>query len=848
MTEENSLTENEFEAAARAIPSGRGLLRGHFRRVAEGGFGDGQNAYAHSCAWFDGKLYVGTTRYVLPLFKAFRAQEMPLDPFPVPPVKYPDMDMRAQLWRYDPDTEEWQLAFRAPIVEGTTGEMVAKANSFRNMLVYQGKSDPKPALYTIPNQNKRVADRVMLRTYDGINFDDMPQPLLPGEDSWSSFRGLVEFKGKMFAAPASQHVKFDPNKGPSETTDDDQVANVATGSSIRFTDDPASGVWYPSSLPDMGDPANSNIFDLGVCGEYLYAGTLNIRDGFQLWRTDAEGPGPHHWVKIMDRGADRGPLNQSVLSFAEFRGDLYVGTCIQNGGYDSLNGVGPAGAEILRVRPDGSWDMIVGDPRKTRDGFKSPTSGIGAGFGTLMNGYFWRMVVHEGALYMGTAKQVAVWQYSDRSNWPEAIQRIVDDDTMEMILEQRGGCELWRTTDGDNWIPVTINGFENRYNMGIRTFASTPRGLFVGTANFYGPAIAINHPTGWRYEPNPRGGLEIWHGSFEHSEEASTSRDIEDSNPPARRMVATDELATSMRVADLAVVDHPLSRVDFEVDSLLRSARLRANNDLDPIIRQSIVGGELPKDDEVDSLLKEYFGSESNHNVGYWYEHSPNLAALQLVNELVHWSFQDSENANLSESESVPTNPLSCLIIGASSPAFVARLSEISGDSQLTAWVPSRDIADRIQRTESSVTVSVVSDIALQFANRNFDRIFWIEGPDLNNSSLAFRSLYRLLKPSGELFASNFLYLTKGNEVVEEEIAALNETLRKSGFSDSTIIDVTDKTWLPFHRHSRRTLFSKALSGICSFDTAEEVFLQLPGGNRAVGGYLLIKACKETQA
>ena len=38
-----------------------GLSR-DFKRVAYGGFGDGQNAYAHSMAWFDGHLYVGTTR------------------------------------------------------------------------------------------------------------------------------------------------------------------------------------------------------------------------------------------------------------------------------------------------------------------------------------------------------------------------------------------------------------------------------------------------------------------------------------------------------------------------------------------------------------------------------------------------------------------------------------------------------------------------------------------------------------------------------------------------------------------------------------------------------------------
>ena len=47
-----------------------GLRRGDFKRVAQGGFGDGLNAYAHSMAWFNGHLYVGTTRGNFPFMKA----------------------------------------------------------------------------------------------------------------------------------------------------------------------------------------------------------------------------------------------------------------------------------------------------------------------------------------------------------------------------------------------------------------------------------------------------------------------------------------------------------------------------------------------------------------------------------------------------------------------------------------------------------------------------------------------------------------------------------------------------------------------------------------------------------
>ena len=75
------------------------------------------------------------------------------------------------------------------------------------------------------------------------------------------------------------------------------------------------------------------------------------------------------------------------------------------------------------------------------------------------------------------------------------------------ILENQSGFDLYRSFDGENWVPVTTNGMDNPYNMGLRTMVSSPHGLFLGTANPFGPKIM---PLGGdRYVPNPRGGCEI---------------------------------------------------------------------------------------------------------------------------------------------------------------------------------------------------------------------------------------------------------------------------------------------------------------------------------------------------
>ena len=70
-----------------------------------------------------------------------------------------------------------------------------------------------------------------------------------------------------------------------------------------------------------------------------------------------------------------------------------------------------------------------------------------------------------------------------------------------------------------NWLPITRTGFDNLYNLGLRNLVSTPHGLFVASANPFGPRVAVADAQGWHYQDNPRGGLEIWLGSRAHREQ-----------------------------------------------------------------------------------------------------------------------------------------------------------------------------------------------------------------------------------------------------------------------------------------------------------------------------------------
>jgi hypothetical protein len=78
------------------------------------------------------------------------------------------------------------------------------------------------------------------------------------------------------------------------------------------------------------------------------------------------------------------------------------------------------------------------------------------------------------------------------------------------MFEQQSGFDMYRSYDGTNWVPVSRNGMGNPYNMGLRTIESTPYGLFLGTANPWGPKVMPLD--GDRYVFNPRGGCEVFLG------------------------------------------------------------------------------------------------------------------------------------------------------------------------------------------------------------------------------------------------------------------------------------------------------------------------------------------------
>jgi hypothetical protein len=483
-----------------------GLSLRNFKRIAQRGFGDGHNNYAHSMAWYDGKLYVGTTRSnlcMLRLQSAYKAA-----PFYKWPIECPEsleeldkFDRCAQIWCYDPAVKQWEMTYRSPLIKGIAGGMVAREMGYRSMAVFQAESDPKPALYAAGWAPGSAPGGHILRSYDGRTFENVTRPGI-FEQPVSATRSLTSFRDRMFFSPTARRL----------TERTGGQANNAGVPLVFESRDPAAQTWLEASEPGFGDSGNLGIFSLFADDNRLYAGTFNLA-GFQIWASDCLGEPPYKWEKLIDKGAGRGPLNQAVATIASFDGAIYIGSGIQGGGNDRVNKIGPAGAELIRLNSDGRWDLIVGDPRVVAGERREPLSGLRAGFGNLFNGYVWTLASHDGWLYAGTFDWSIMLRWTTGVEAPPKVVQFFDHLNPEFMIANAGGADLWRSQDGENWMPVTRQGFDNPYNAGIRNLVSTPHGLFVGTANFFGPRVAVLRGSEWVYEDNERGGLEVWLGN-----------------------------------------------------------------------------------------------------------------------------------------------------------------------------------------------------------------------------------------------------------------------------------------------------------------------------------------------
>jgi hypothetical protein len=145
---------------------------------------------------------------------------------------------------------------------------------------------------------------------------------------------------------------------------------------------------------------------------------------------------------------------------------------------------------LIRIAPDDSWELVVGEARPVGGTLVTPISGLGDGFGNPFNAHFWRMADHAGALFVGTND----WSWLLQGSGP-LISLI------QPLVRRQFGYDLFGSCDGRHWYRASADAFgRSGANFGARTMESTPAGAFIGSANQAEGAIVwriTNVPPCW---------------------------------------------------------------------------------------------------------------------------------------------------------------------------------------------------------------------------------------------------------------------------------------------------------------------------------------------------------------
>ncbi len=770
------------------------LTAAHFAPIARGGFGDPENTYAHSMAWFEGRLYVGVTRNALSGGRPYdRTKHFHVYPINVPDVPW-DLDWRAQIWRFDPRDRRWDRVHLSPMEMGTRGFEIPRHYGFRDMAVFQGPGDAAPALYTASWGSHMGSGPFVLRSADGERFEEVGagDRALFGTQT---LRCLMPFKGWLFTSPTGRCGGMD--------SEHDQMLVLASR-------DPARGGWRVASPQFFGDRTNVTVFDMAVLGERLYVGTMNPFEGFQIWRTDAEGEPPFRWSRVLARGAYRGKMNEAGLSLCPFDGALYIGTGIYHCGYDQFYKIGPGSPEVIRLHPDGEWDLLVGEPRRTPDGLKVPLSGLGPGFNNPFAGYLWRMCAHDGWLYAATCVWTPWLPFARYEMLLESVQRVLSEDRMERLMEEFGGFDLWRTRDGRAWAPVTVNGFDNRFNCGARSMASSPYGLFVGTANQFGPEVAVRRAAGWRYEFNPSAGVEVWLGTHLPSEAPITI------NPEPPR-AAAGPVCVERPLPD--AVESPLVQAFYESSGWRRvgfwGPRVRTPREACENLMEELLAFTRP-----DPLLR-----------------APRYPTDE---ELKAWLAKRAAGAPARRDD----RRTAVLDIGCGLGASTRRLAATLPGCDAVGLVESEADLAACERAVPEARFGLMAGTRLRFPAESFDSVFCVEGPGRwGRRAKMLREALRVLKPGGRLVGSDLLRDAEEGEDLPDA-AAYASLLQETGFEQVRVIDVTERTIDPFRERCLEFLQLEALAGRADAEGARQALEGLPATTGPAPRYVLLSGVR----
>jgi len=427
------------------------------------------------------------------------------------------------VWQVDPETDEckpvylglnsakdYAAAYKQGISTGIRGMCVYNDQlviSNVTMDAATGKSSATLLISSDPEKGfTQIADSDSLFNYPAYRYSDS----IYGGSIWD----MVEYNNSLYVSIC--------------TGTEDNMPNNNTMQSFALVrgDQNADGTftWTPVAGDQKKDGAR---YTFGIDPERTRSGAANLMVF-------------NDYLYIGEYNDEEIALERILFSKTGKNADGQFG-----GGLDCrfLNANLDQSVSLYRMDKNENMELVVGNSTKMFP--NGSLSGLKSGFGRNENQYIWRMEVYDGKLYVGTHDASSLlecfgqfvngnllrrtpsewkdqWSYlkalmkalqtvdPNGNGNPNALAQTIKFSynfvfknitvrnmasaikLLNYLRTAKRGFDLYVTEDGVNFETVTIDGFGDPYNHGLRVFATTDQGLCLGTANpFYGTQIWI---------------------------------------------------------------------------------------------------------------------------------------------------------------------------------------------------------------------------------------------------------------------------------------------------------------------------------------------------------------------
>ena len=427
------------------------------------------------------------------------------------------------VWQVDPETDECKVVYAGlnSVQDYAAAHKEGISTGIRGMCVYQdqlvisnvtmdaatGKSGATLLISSDPEKGfTQIADSESLFNYPAYRYADS----IYGGSIWD----MVEYNNSLYVSICTGTLDNMPNK------------NTMQSFALVRGDRNADGTftWTPVAGDQKKDGAR---YTFGIDPERTRSGAANLMVF-------------NDYLYIGEYNDEEIALERILFSKTGKNADGQFG-----GGLDcrSLNANLDQSVNLYRMDKNENMELVVGNSTKMFP--NGSLSGLKSGFGRNENQYIWRMEVYDGKLYVGTHDASSLLEcfgqfvngnllkrtpseWKDQWNYLKALMKALatvdpngtgNPDTLAQTIKfsynfvfknitvrnmasaikllnylrtAKRGFDLYVTEDGVNFETITIDGFGDPYNHGLRVFATTDQGLCLGTANpFFGTQIWI---------------------------------------------------------------------------------------------------------------------------------------------------------------------------------------------------------------------------------------------------------------------------------------------------------------------------------------------------------------------